>query len=843
MSCVLNDLFIIPGYDDARITVTFTAPEGCTQAHWRLLDQGEVIREGDVKTTSAQAVRFEASMENFKPWNVNTPNLYILELELAVNGEDHRVAQEFGMRKMHITAEGLYVNNEKFYVKGYIRGRDAHDHPNLENLPLEEYYAKNIRMAKRYGFNFIRFHSRIPPEECFRVADRLGVFIHVEMRKYFGKYQKERSQMDNPELLGEADWAEMLLKLRNHPSLMIYCMGNEIDHPGRNPRCKIFYDLTHKLDPTRFFLDTCSRGEFDRQSVDLDVQFMSYFYPFGRNYGMFEDTQNWLLCGSCTGLPLVAQDAKEDFTYKLMRRIPSSRPVLAHEICHYVGLHDLDSLDEKFARAGAEKPWWIDELKKLVKIKNHEQTYPRLVEASRHFQFLSWKLALEAARRSSVVSGFHFLQFSDTDRYENANGVVDCFDDSKGVDEGEFLKFNGDTVVLADLPRRTFFEGEDIVIPVFLSHFSFEISGAADFAFTLEGEGPEAVRISGGLEKIDLNERGRREIVRLRLRLPEVETPQSLTLSFKLTARDGSYTIENSWGVWVYPNRPGELPAMKTTLELDDVRLATRYPQIESSGTLEQPEKLIIAHRFSAPIFEHLRNGGDVLMLYRAAATRDRKTPAPKEEYYLPATWDRFKAVIWDRGTNCGAFMRESGVWDAFPHDGLMDLQFQGLVDDCDKIILDDFPCEVAPIMEGVDKAVRDRFDVYNFKLSELQPAYTMRKFGYIFELKVGKGRVFVTGLNFTGLNRDVPETCALFESILRYVTSDAFDPKAEISVESLEEYLLRKGKGPIVKERRMTQYWQLDAEPLESKKYWQDSLEYLDEEPLVLDDWMDDRE
>ena len=44
MSCVLNDLFIIPGYDEATITVTFTAPEGGTEAHWRVLDQGKVIR-------------------------------------------------------------------------------------------------------------------------------------------------------------------------------------------------------------------------------------------------------------------------------------------------------------------------------------------------------------------------------------------------------------------------------------------------------------------------------------------------------------------------------------------------------------------------------------------------------------------------------------------------------------------------------------------------------------------------------------------------------------------------------------------------------------------------------
>jgi len=138
-----------------------------------------------------------------------------------------------------------------------------------------------------------------------------------------------------------------------------------------------------------------------------------------------------------------------------------------------------------------------------------------------------------------------------------------------------------------------------------------------------------------------------------------------------------------------------------------------------------------------------------------------------------------------------------------------------------------------------VDKASRDRFDVFTYGLSELQPTYTMRKFAYLFELRVGSGRLFVSGFNFTGLNRGDPAACAMFESLLRYVTSDAFQPTASIEVEELKRYLREKGAAPIIKERRMTQYWQLDEEPLESKQYWQESIEYLDEEPLAEDAWL----
>jgi hypothetical protein len=282
-----------------------------------------------------------------------------------------------------------------------------------------------------------------------------------------------------------------------------------------------------------------------------------------------------------------------------------------------------------------------------------------------------------------------------------------------------------------------------------------------------------------------------------------------LESTWRLNGATGAERIEKRYNLWLYPNRPRIIPQMTATVALDEVNLRSRYPHIESRGTSENAERLLVVNRFSVSVIRHLARGGDVLMLYRVQESRDRKNPgAPRETYYLPATWDRFKPVIWDRGHNCGAFMRDSRALAGFPHDGFMDLQFRGLVDDAEKIILDDFPVDVEPIMQGVDKAARDRFDVYTYGQSELQPLYTLRKFAYLFELHVGRGRLLVTGLNFTGLSRGEPEVCAAFESLLRYVTSDVFTTKTRIAPDALERYLLQKGKASRLRERQMTQYW-----------------------------------
>jgi hypothetical protein len=828
---VLGDLFIKPLFDDSKIEVTFTAPAGASAAKWEIHDQKGPILHGSLGLKEETLAKFQAAIDDFKPWNVDSPYLYSLHLTLTVDGEEVEVIQPFGMRKIHVEGDQIFVNNEKFYMRAYIRGREAHDHPNLEGMALEDWYAKNFEAAKAYGFNFVRFHSRIPPVECFRAADRLGIFMHVEIRRYYGKYQKERVAMEAGELVVEEEWRQAMHDTRNHPSLMVWCLGNEIRHPGNDPRVSHLAAVTKELDPTRLFLDTCAHGEFDRDYVDIDVQHMSYYYPFGQNYDMYENTYNWFIYGSSKGVPLVEQDAKDDFNYRITRAIQAGRrPVMAHEICHYVAYRDLDALERKFIKAGAEKPWWIDELRKLVDLKGLGADYPKMIEASRHFQFLGWKLGIEAARRSSILCGFHFLQLSDTERYENSNGVVDCFDDSKGVDEGEFLKFNGDTVLLADLPRRTYFENEKVGVPILVSHFSPTIAGMADFSFQLT-EASGKVVTDGKLESIDLTERGRREICQLELKLPQADQAKALKLTVRLDARDGSWSIDNNWDLWVFADRPAEVSATDCTVALDEIKLDLRYPRIESTGSLKEPAKLLIVNRFGPEVLGHLENGGDVLMMYRVPETRDRKfypDKAPREKYYLPASWDRFKGVIWDRGTNCGAFMRPSKALESFPHEGLMDFQFAGLVNDADKICLDDFPVKVQPIMQGVDKATRDRFDVFTFELSEFQPEWTMRKFAYLFELKVGKGRLLVSGFNFTGLNSHQPEACAMFESLLGYVKSDAFKPETEISAKELEEYLLAKGKAPRIKERKMTQYWQLNAEPLESDRYWKESEEYI---------------
>ena len=149
--------------------------------------------------------------------------------------------------------------------------------------------------------------------------------------------------------------------------------------------------------------------------------------------------------------------------------------------------------------------------------------------------------------------------------------------------------------------------------------------------------------------------------------------------------------------------------------------------------------------------------------------------------------------------------------------------------DDCDKIILDDFPVKAKNLISGIFKSARDRFDAYKdaYNLPELMPDRTLRDYAYLFEIKVGGGSLLVCGLNLTGLDENEPSAAAMSEFIKKYINSGDFNPENEISPEELKSYMVNCAKEPV-RERTMTQFWELDDAPVESPEFWRAAKEYL---------------
>ena len=742
-------------------------------------------------------------------WSVLKPALYTFTAQIIFeSGETEEISDRFGFRWFETDEKYIYLNGFPFYMRAYIRGAAAHEHQNNCNLSEIEFYRKNIRMAKSYGYNTIRFHSVIPPEECFQAADEEGILIHIEMRK-------ENDDYDNLEemLYGKNDFItndallEIIHSLYNHPSFMVYCVGNEIREPGKKPRVKEIRDFIKQNDPTRLFIDTCAHGEYDRDGVDFDVQHMGYFFPYAEHGDMFSNTDNLLCFGTVNDREMV----KEEENAKIRRGIAFKRPLIAHEVCHYTSWRDFYALKEKFEKYNIPAPWWVDEEIKMIEAKGYKENFAETLQITKDFQFRCWKTALEGIRSSNLLSGFHMLQFADTDKYENSNGVVDCFDDPHGISTEEFKKFNADTVVLARLSKQVYSAEETVKIPVLLSQYMINPPKKGDFSYKLEGE---KVYSQSTLTDVDTYKSGLYTLCSLEIKLPKTEKAEKLTLSCKIDFEDGS-KCENSWEMWVFPEVQNNITA---TVKMD-------ADYIESTNT---DDSFIITDRLNDELFEDLANGKTVMLIYRTNWTRhllDKKQKAPK--YAFRAVWDRYKGVIWDRGTiNGGKDDKEILNKYGFVTDGQLNFQYYDLINDSDKINLDDFPIDAKSIVSCFDKSSRDRFDATKFRLPELMYDRTMRHFSYVFELKVGGGKLLVCGFNFT--NMENPAVKSMLNTLVSYCKSNDFMPQAEIAGSKLKSYLESVAQSGPNKEGMMTQYWQLDAEPVESMAYWEESERYL---------------
>ena len=767
------------------------------------------LRIDGVGTFSGEANGTEASLpftvENPRLWSVNSPNLYTYTVTLDKENGVEEASGTFGIRELSTNGKEICLNGTPVYVRGYIRGTTAHDHQNNGKLSTEDFYRKNIRQAKKFGFNFVRFHSVVPDETFFKVADEEGMLVHIELRPPHDIYNNlEEMVTTGTAIVPEEFLQDVVNRLYNHPSLTVYCIGNEIKNLGGTDAVGEIYRRLKALDDTRLFLDTCAWGENGRPYVDMDVQHLSYYFPFGSHAAMYEDTDNLLVVGNSGDRPLKTEGENSS----VLRTLDFKVPLMAHEVCHYTALRDFKALKEKFVSHGTPCPWWIDEELKMIEAKGFSVEYDEMYKASKHFQRECWKTAYEAMRTSKLLGGFHFLQFADTDVYENSNGVVDCFDDDCYIKAEDFLRFNGDIVLAAKVGNRLFASGDNVSFPVYVSNCGEDKEPFADFSYTLIGESGKTYA-QGDMKNINVSKKGLFQICKLNVRMPEIDSSEELILTLRLTVNGTLYT-ENSWKLWVYAKRPAL--SYQDFVSIDGDYVVT--DDIEKA-------------------FTRLSEGKKVCLVYRQNWTRhllDKQMVAPR--YAFKATWNRFKPVIWDRGTNYGGICEDALLKKhGFTSGRFYDFNYNVISEDCDKIVLDDFPCPVKNLISGIDKSCRDRFDAYkgSFNLPELMYDRTLRRFGYLFELKVGEGSLLVCGLNMTGLDRSEPSTAAMASFIQSYLASADFAPATGVSVEALKAYMTECAKKPV-KERMMTQFWQYDDTPVESKQYWIDSRAYLTE-------------
>jgi len=186
-------------------------------------------------------------------WTPGIPGLYNAQIQVLQN---KKVVDEtetsFGMRSIKFTAEnGFQLNGKTIKLNG---GCVHHDNGCLGAAAFDRAEERKVELLKEAGFNAVRT-SHNPPSEAFLTAcDRLGLLVLDEAFDCWtvGKNKYDYAQYFNQ--WWKRDLDAMVLRDRNHPSIMMWSIGNEIverGSPGAVETAKMLADAIKKIDTTR----------------------------------------------------------------------------------------------------------------------------------------------------------------------------------------------------------------------------------------------------------------------------------------------------------------------------------------------------------------------------------------------------------------------------------------------------------------------------------------------------------------------------------------------------------------------------------------------------------------
>jgi beta-galactosidase len=229
-------------------------------------------------------------------WDITSPNLYTAMTIVSIDNKivDSEITP-FGIRTFRFTAnDGFYLNGRRVQLYGVNL---HHDHGLLGAAFYTRAMERQLEIMRDMGVNAVRTSHNPPAPELLDLCDRMGFVVWDEaFDKWDDKADRVRGEPPLEEY-GEKQIRNLVLRDRNHPSVVIWSIGNEIgnqpyDREGKSPeRVKFMSDFVRKYDPTRPVGMSCHiPGTVDEPILDsLDLTGWNYARRYGRYRERYPD--------------------------------------------------------------------------------------------------------------------------------------------------------------------------------------------------------------------------------------------------------------------------------------------------------------------------------------------------------------------------------------------------------------------------------------------------------------------------------------------------------------------------------------------------------------------------
>ena len=223
------------------------------------IDNFKITQTLTLKPHSEDVFTFTAPLgkSDVRLWDFDHPNLYSLSTRLTANGALlHEHADRFGIRKVEIKPDGLYLNGERVRLVGFNRVSDSNQYGNTEPDVLVH---QDVDLMKSSGANFARLMHTPQAPNLLDYLDEKGMMIIAEIPVWGGGDRQVKK--DNP--LTEQWLNEMINRDYNHPCIIGWSPGNEIN--GHYTYVQSMLDYIRKnLDSSRLLTYTSNTAEWGK---------------------------------------------------------------------------------------------------------------------------------------------------------------------------------------------------------------------------------------------------------------------------------------------------------------------------------------------------------------------------------------------------------------------------------------------------------------------------------------------------------------------------------------------------------------------------------------------------
>lgn len=298
--------------------------------------------------------KFTASFNSTDPelWNVDDPMLYTLKISLYSGSELlDCVNESFGYRTAEFDPDrGFLLNGEPMKLHGVCM---HHDLGALGSALNEAALARQLRIMKEMGVNAIRTSHNMPARQLVQLCDEMGLLVDSEA---FDMWEKPKTEFDNHRFFtehAERDVRSWIERDRNHPCIIMWSIGNEINDtidPHGLDITKRLYEYVLKYDPKGNAAPTIGSnymGDENAQKCSDVVKLAGYNYSeylYDEHHAKYPD---WVIYGSETASAVRSRG---------IYRFPAELPLLTGEDCQ------CSSLDNSVVGWGssAMKSWRLD---------------------------------------------------------------------------------------------------------------------------------------------------------------------------------------------------------------------------------------------------------------------------------------------------------------------------------------------------------------------------------------------------------------------------------------------------------------------------------------------------